>query len=206
MLHTIFALTMRAFLFVLLTALLPLAIAAQKLSYDMYALGNKIGTMDIEKTIRADGSEYYTLKSKATAKVLWSTRTSETIYEIVYKGGKLISSSHKYYENGKLEKYCYVTANGTKYDVKSYRQTTSFTEAPTYSIVSVYFKEPKGINKIFYEAEGDFSSLKPSDEPGSYEFKSSDGNRNIYKYVNGKMMEAEFHVSIITVKVKRVTP
>lgn len=197
---------MRAFLFILLTALLPLTTIAEKISYDMYALGNKIGTMDIEKTIRADGSEYYTLKSKATAKVLWNTRTSETIYEIVYKGGKLISSSHKYYENGKLEKFCYVTTNGQKYDVKSYRQTTSFTQIPTYSIVSVYFKEPKGISQIFYEAEGDFSAIKAGEEPGTYEFKSSDGNRNIYKYVNGKLTEAEFHVSIITVKIKRVTP
>jgi hypothetical protein len=195
---------LRAFLFSILCFVMLPRVAAEKHTYDMYLLGNKIGTMIIEKTVRADGSEVYTLNSSATAKILWSVRNNETKYETVYKNGKLISSTHRQYENGKLDKFCFVTYDGKLYNVKNYLGTSTISESINLSIISLYFFEPVKYTRIFYDAQGDFSTIK-STEKGVYEFKSSDGNRNIYKYVNGVLQEAEFHVSIATVKIKRVS-
>jgi hypothetical protein len=74
---------------------------------------------------------------------------------------------------------------------------------PTLSIVLLFFNGIQNNKKIFYEAEGDFSELQYP-EANTLEFKTSDGNRNVYHYVNEKAQNMEFHVSIATVKMVRV--
>lgn len=175
---------------------------ADTIHFNIMLWGNKIGDMVVTRERRPDGVEFYTLETKSKAKILWIDKDNYTRYEVTYKNGRLISSTHKEMENGKVIRWTNVQWNGNQYTVDSYKGKRSFTETPNYSIVTIYFKDIKNVKRIFYEAEADFNTLEHP-EPGTWEFKSSDGNRNVYHFENGQIKGMEFHVSIATVKMVR---
>jgi len=171
--------------------------------FNIILWGNKIGNLTASKETRPDGSELYLLDTWSKAKVLWITRENVTHYEVIYKDGKLISSTFREVENGEVKRWSNVKWDGAQYNVDGARGKKIFTEPPTYSIVTVYFQSMQNVKRMFYEIEGDFNELKHPD-PGTWEFKSSDGNRNVYHFENGKVKNMEFHVSFATIKMERV--
>ena len=177
--------------------------AAQVAHFNILLFGDKIGNLTVSKEIRADGTELYLLDSWSKAKILWVNHEDVTHYEVVYKDGKLISSKFKESESGTVKRWNNVTWDGHQYNVDGYKGKRTFSQTPTYSIVSVYFSSMQNVKRIFYEAEADFSPVENAD-PNTWEFKSSDGNRNVYHFVNGRVQNMEFHVSIATVKMVRV--
>ena len=174
----------------------------ETIHFDVMLFGDKIGDMNVSREQRSDGTEFYVLETKSKAKVLWIDKDNYTLYEVTYKDGKLLSSTHKETENGKVKRWTNVRRDGSKYLVDSYKGSRVFAEAPVYSIVTIYFKDIKNVKRIFYEAEADFNEMQHP-EPDTWEFKSSDGNRNIYHFENGKIKSMDFHVSIATVKMVR---
>ncbi len=182
--------------------LLQTTLSAQTISFDVYMFGDKIGTMSISRTVHADGSEVYVMHTKSKAKVLWIERSNETRYDVVYKDGKLVSSNVKEVEDGKVKRWVQVKWDGAKYNVEGYKGKRSFTQVPSMSVVTIFFREPAAVGSIYYEAEGEFNTLK-SPEAHTWQFKGSDGQTNIYKFKNGKITDVEFHVSIATIKLVR---
>jgi hypothetical protein len=180
------------------------ALAIETINFDIFLFGNKIGYVTVTREIKQDGSERYTLETQSKAKLLWINRTNHSTMEVVYKGGKLISSSHKEIDNGKLKRWTNITREENRYEVDSYRGKRTFFEVPTFSVVCIYFKDLSQIKRLFYEAEADFTVVKKSEEPNTWEFKSSDGHRNIYHFENGKIKSIDLHVSIATIKMVRV--
>jgi hypothetical protein len=177
--------------------------AAEVSHFNILLFGDKIGSLIASKEVRSDGTELYLLDSWSKAKVLWINHENTTHYEVIYKDGKLISSKFKEIENGELKRWTNITWDGKQYCVDGYKGKRTFTEAPTFSIVSIYFGNIQNAKRVFYEAEADFNELQHP-EQNTWEFKSSDGNRNVYHCVNGKVQNMEFHVSVATVKMVRV--
>ena len=180
----------------------PSFAATETIHFNILLFGDKIGDMTVSREQKNDGTEFYVLETKSKAKLLWIDKDNYTHYEVTYKNGRLVSSTHKEMENGKVKRWTNVHWDGSKYVVESYKGNRTFTEVPTYSIVTVYFKDIRNVKRIFYEAEADFSDLEHP-EPDTWEFKSSDGNRNVYHFENGKIKSMDFHVSIATVKMVR---
>ena len=195
---------MKSFFSIFLLSLLFVTSSfAETINFDILLFRDKIGVATVSLETKQDGSEVYVLETKSKAKFLWINRDNYTRYEVIYKDGKLISSTHKEVENEEVKRWTNIKWDGSKYLVDSYKGKRIFTEAPVYSIVSVYFKDIRNVKRIFYEAEADFNELKKSEEPDTWEFKSSDGNKNVYHFRNGKIRAMEFHVSIATVKMIR---
>ena len=189
----------------ILIFLAPISIYAKEtIHYDITLFGNTIGKMTITREIQKDSSELYILESSSAAKILWINRKNFTRYEVRYKNGKLMSSSFMEKENDEVMRWTNVSWNGKQYKVDSYKGERFFSTSPKLSIVTLFFNGLDQDKVLFYEAEADFNQLKKSDEPDTWEFKSSDGNRNVYHLKNGKVSTTEFHVSIATVKVVRI--
>lgn len=176
--------------------------AVQTIHFDILLFGDKIGVMTVTREEKPGGIEFYTLSSHSKAKILWINKENSTRYEVTYKDGRLISSTHKEYENSELKRWTNITLNGNIYQVDSYKGKRTFTEPPMYSIVTIYFKDLRLVKRIFYEAEADYDNVEHP-EPDIWQFKSSDGNKNIYHFVNGQIKDTEFKVSIATVKMLR---
>lgn len=176
---------------------------SQQVAFDMSAFGITFGKMTVTKTHENDSTELYTLHAKGYLKILWMERNDETRYEVRYRHGHLLSSSYRQMESGTTKKWTIVNYDGRQYNVDSYRGKRNFTEKPAYSILLLYFSNPQNINRIFYEAESDFTDVKHPDA-NTTEIKSSDGNRSVYHFLNGVLKEMEFHISIATVYMKKI--
>ena len=173
-------------------------VCADSISYDILLFGNKIGRMVVTHQAQADGTDLYTLVTASKAKILWMDKSNDSRYQLVYKAGKLVSSVFKEVENGELKRWCNITWDGTKYQVDSHHGKYSFTDVPGYSTITAYFEGFKKANRIFYESEGDFTNVEYP-EANTMQFKTSDGHKSIYHYVNGKVNNMEFKISIATV-------
>jgi hypothetical protein len=105
---------------------------AQQYTFSMSAFGINFGKMVVTKTQENDSTELYTLNAKGYLKVLWMERNDQTLYEVRYRHGKLLSSSYKQTESGELKKWTKVAYDGTKYVVDSYKGKRTFTEPPVF--------------------------------------------------------------------------
>jgi hypothetical protein len=165
-------------------------------------MGDKIGSMVIMHEVLPDSTEHYIMETKSKATVLWIKKENYTRYDVRYKNNKLIASEAKEIENGELKSWANVSIQGGKYFVNSDWGKFVLKQIPDFSVVTLFFKGPGNNKTIFYEAEAEFDDLIQT-EPGTWQFKSSDGHTNIYHFTNNKIDRVEFHVSIATIKLVR---
>jgi hypothetical protein len=170
----------------------------ETLSYDISVFNTTVGKMVITHDKQADGTDLYTLVTSSKAKFLWLNKTNDSRYQLVYKAGRLLSSTFKEIENGELKRWCNIKWDGAKYQVDGYKGKRTFTDDISVSTITAYFDGSKKINRIFYESEGDFANIEYP-EPNTMEFKTSDGHKSIYHYVNNKVNNTEFKLSFATV-------
>ncbi len=171
---------------------------AETISYDIILWNTNIGKMVMTHELRPDGTDLYTLVTNSKAKFLWLDRTNDSRYELVYKAGKLLSSVFKEIENGQVKRWCNIKWDGGKYLVESHNGKHSFTDTPGLSTITAYFFGLTKVDRIFYESEGDFAKAEYP-EPNTMVFKTSDGHKSIYHYINNRINNMEFRMSIATV-------
>lgn len=189
--------------FFLLFFISHISISAQRQEFEMFLTGSKIGTLVTEKKEKGN-VVMYTLNSTATAKILWKEIATVTSYSVIFKDGKLSESYFEHRENGEVEKFCKVVVGGESgYSINHWKKG-KYDLGPVTDmclISSIYYAEPYDGLKMFNEGWGEFTAVKKTGT-GEYEFKAPDGNRNVYRYKNGRISEAEFHTSIVTIKVR----
>ena len=190
--------------FAIALTLLSLGIRAQTIVFNMILFGDSVGLSTITKSRDNTGADVYVLDSRIRAKILWITRENHTHYEAKYKDGKLVSATYYEINNGKKDKWSTITFDGKMYQVDSYHGHKSFAEVPVHSIATLYCDgyDPSR-KRFFYEPEADFNDLT-FPEPNKIEFKSSDGNKNVYYFKNGQISSAEFHTTLATLYLKRM--
>lgn len=190
-------------IFALLILFHTSARAGDTLRFDIQLFGDSVGSSIVTREVRSDGSVSFSLESKSRAKILWIVRENYTRYDVLYRNGKLVSSKFIEKEKGEVKRWTNVSTDGKLYYVDSYKGKRTFTEPPDFSVVQLYFTELKRPRRMFFESEADYCQVEKTDEPGTWEFKTSDGARNIYHYKNGQAESLEVHVSIATVRIVR---
>lgn len=187
---------------ILLLLIAALHTQAQNLAFTLYLFGDSIGNSKITK--KHEGSnDVYVLDTYAKAKILWVTRENHTHYEAVYHDGRLQSSVYYEINNGKKDKWSNIKFDGRQYNADTYMGKKTWTEAPTHSIGTMYCDGYAPNKKRFFnEAQADFNELS-FPQANVIEFKSSDGNRNVYHFKNGQIDDVECHTSIATLHIRR---
>ncbi len=178
------------------------AARAQKQEYNLELMGKKIGSITTERKQKGD-LELYTLVSEAQSKILWKEIKAETQMRIVFQGGRLTESFYEHKENGVVEKYCKITVDPAgKLSVMHWKNGKFTASGPAdYALISMYYGEPEEGRRLLVESWGEYVTVKKSG-PNQYEFKAPDGDKNIFRYSGGRLVEAEFHTSIVSVKLK----
>ena len=69
-------------------------VSAEEIVFEMSVFGFTFGSMVVTKTRENDSTELYTLNAKGKTNFLWMKREDETIMEVRYRHGKLLSSSY----------------------------------------------------------------------------------------------------------------
>jgi len=186
---------------VLITGLLN----AQTRRYDVVLSGDKIGDLTVTRTVKGAFTTYK-LESRSEAKVpLIGTKKNYVLMDVTYKDGKLVSSYCKNEINDEVDNYASISwdAAAGKYNITNEKKKLTYAAPVTFSVISLYFKEPKGLNTLFTERIGEAYALKDLGD-GRYEYKIPNGDKNVYVYKNGELVETERKTIIGTVYVKFV--
>lgn len=190
----------RVLLFFALFALSQ-SLFAQKLQYEIFLMGKKIGDVSLSKS-HGEHGERYLMSSESSAKVLFVKQDSKVNFDVLYKGGSMIKSlyiSEKKDDNITTK----VNKENSIYKVLYNDKPSHVKEHISFSSILLYFKEPVGVNKVFVERIGDFLPLKKT-AAGEYEYLQPDGTRSIYRYHQGKLKEIELKRSMGSVYIRPV--
>lgn len=180
---------------------LSLSSQAQKYEFEMFMTGSKIGTLTAERKEKGD-IVMYTITSDAYAKILWKEIVSKSLNRAIYKGGVLSESYYEYKENDVTDRYCKTLPAAAGYNVHHWKNGKyAVSEVAKLTIAMIYFNEPIGGQKYYDESWGEYVTMKKTGDH-EYEYKPKEGDKNVYRYANGKIIEAEFHTSIVTVKMR----
>jgi hypothetical protein len=176
--------------------------AREKVFFDVFLFGNKIGTMTVSKQVNGDTVHYY-LESYSKARVLWMDYEDVSYMKVKYVKDKIHTIN--YYEdmNQKRKYFTDMTYDGKQYTVTTKNGTRNIVPENFPSLLSLYFNEPVNVSKIYFEAQL-FATPVEKRNPSHYVFKTKEGNENEYIYRNGQIDELIFHTNIATVKMKRV--
>ncbi|MCX6199361.1 MAG: hypothetical protein NTY88_09095 [Bacteroidetes bacterium] len=169
---------------------------SQKLGFDIFLFGNKIGQSSIEKTIKNDSITSYTLQSNSEAHIFFTTRKISLHYDIVYKNSLLFSSYSEHNRNDERHTTTINRQQNNTYLMK--RDAEAFCLKPEIdcSTVKLFFAEPCNTQHIFSERLGEWRPLKKTGE-GTYEADMKEGITYYYHYKNGKLMELEMKKGLL---------
>lgn len=160
----------------------------QKLRYEVYLFGNKIGETTIERKDSA-GLKHYLLRSSTDAKVLFVEKKSDMSTDAFYDSkGNLFAS---FFQNVKNEEkfLTKVFWDTDKLIVNKDGEKKVVPITVNFSSLLLYFSEPHNMQKVFSERLGEFFELvKQAD--GTYSGKLGE-TTSTYTYRNGKLVQLE---------------
>jgi hypothetical protein len=175
---------------------------SQRLKFDVYLFGNKIGETFVERRDSA-GQKIYTLRSHSDVKVLFVEKKSVMSTDVLYdKDGKLLSA---FFQNIKNDEKTYTKSSRdgpTRFLVNKDGEKTVVPAPITYSSIMLYFFEPPDLQKVYSERIGEFFQMVRQPD-GTY-LAYHDGHSASYTYLAGKLMELEMKSSLGSVIIKRV--
>ena len=102
-----------------------------------------------------------------------------------------------------MDNYASINWDGSKYNITNEKKKFTHPTEVKYSVISLYFSEPKGMKQLFTERIGEVYPLTDLGS-GRYEYKIPNGDKNVYVYKNGELVETERKTIIGTVYVKLV--
>ena len=183
------------FIFSLLLCSLLSSSFSQKLSFDIFLFGNKIGSTIVEKTIKNDSVTTYTLQSNSEAHIFFTTRKIALHYDIVYKHNQLFSSYSKNTRNDEVH-VTTIQWQNNNYIMKREDGALCIKPPVDCSTVKLFFAEPCNNQQIFSERLGEYRMIKKTGD-GTYEAEMKEGLTYIYHYKNGKLLELEMRKGLL---------
>jgi hypothetical protein len=171
------------------------AAGAQKLTYNIFLFGNKIGQSVIERNVKSTDETDYTLNSASEAHIFFTTRKITLHYDIVFRNDLFFSSYSKHTRNDEVQ-VTYINRVGNNYKVTRNKEQFVLNGLIDCSTVKLFYVEPCSETRILSERLGEFRIVKKTG-PGTYEAEMSDGITYIYRYKDGKLTELEMRKGIL---------
>jgi hypothetical protein len=185
----------------LLVMLLPGKSHSQNktLTYQILRNGNKVGTLQFAET-SAGGTDHMKMESDVKTRFVF-TFTAHATEEAVYYNGVLLRSSIYRKLNGTEKANKQHQANNQQYVIQAGKRTEVTKTYPiTYSMLSLYSKEPENIGQVYSDNFQRFIAIQKTDQH-KYKITFPDGNYNYYYYKNGVLNLVEVHHSLYSVNI-----
>jgi len=187
-----------AFLFATLT------LSAQKteLQFDIYFKGDKIGSLKATED-KVSNQVVKEIKTQSDTRVFSFAVHVESELHTVHENGNLIKGTAYRHANRGSEDVHAHTEKGTngQYQRERNGKKSTLAQAITICVADLFFREPKGLTKVYSNMHADFVTVKPLGS-GKYQVTSPDKKVAYYTYQNGKlaMMEVDTPVGKATTK------
>jgi hypothetical protein len=186
-------------IFLLFSAFGP-STEVRQFKYEVLLDGRPIGIYNVNR-MESNGTVNFKVETNTAAGLI---RRSEhrSLMLSSYKDSKLISSQYKTWVNEKLETTCALHWDGNQYVRQEGDELTEIcNQMVSYSSACIYFEEPKGQSKLFYEQYGQELELRPIGEH-QYEVNLPNGALERFTYENGKAVRVDMVKSFTTISLK----
>ena len=181
-------------LFIILSFSFSFSSSGQKLSFDIFLFGSKIGKTVVERTVLNDSVTRYTLSSHSEAQIFFTHRVISLQYDIYYRNNQLFSSYSKSTRNDDVH-ITTIEKQGNVYLLK--RDDGAFnTPLTNCSTIKLFFGEPCSEKYVFSERLGELRPVKKV-EAGNYQAEMKDGLTYYYHYKAGKLVELEMRKGLL---------
>ncbi|WP_121666915.1 DUF6134 family protein [Mesonia aquimarina] len=158
-----------------------------------------IGELVAKKEVVED-KIIYSNRTEISTRILAKIEVDYT-YKVVYRNKTLAHAFALILFNDREKTNSYTEKTKTGYIFYEDNEAEyKIEESIMYSTVNLIFEEPLNISKVYAEEHGEFHQLKKVANH-IYEKTSSKGKTSLYKYKNGKLVEAEIDVGIISFKI-----
>ncbi|CAL1520668.1 DUF6134 family protein [Chitinophaga sp. MM2321] len=179
----------RVLLSVITVAVLYLPVNAQKNTFEVRVANHAIGTIEAQRKVNGTAKS---IVIKTRIQTILSKVNSDIINE--YNNNVLtMARSTRVSGSGKSndDKETTTRRNGNDYTIilNGTKLKIDNTEID-HCVGELYFAEPKQVTRIFSETLGRFLQLRPLGS-GEYELVLPEGKKNIYKYLNGTLVQVE---------------
>jgi len=191
----------------LLFALLYIASASaqpfdRSAKYQISVWGMNIGEFTVDQKIE-DEDIAINAVTDVYVRMIFSYQV-KYIQHSLYRHGILWSSHVKTLKNGKINSNTCLDRQAENYLLTKDGDATIINGDITYSGSLLYFQEPKQIDCIYNERNGEKNTIKSLDGH-TYAIVDIKGSRtNIYEYQNGILTRAELIHTLATIHLKRI--
>ncbi|NSL89868.1 hypothetical protein ECE50_023715 [Chitinophaga sp. Mgbs1] len=160
---------------------------AQTTTFEVRVANHAVGTIEAQRKVTG-ASKSIVIKTRI--QTLLAKVNSDITNEYSNNVLTMARSSRVSGKNGE-DKQTTTRRNGNDYTIiLNGAQSVIDNAEIEHCVADLYFAEPKQVTRIFSEALGRFLVLKPLGG-GEYELILPEGKKNIYKYLNGKLVEVE---------------
>jgi hypothetical protein len=181
-----------------------LPVQAQRIDFEMSVFGIRFGTMTVTRTVEQDGSELYTVNAKGRTDFLWMKREEESRHRVRYRDGVLHSSEYVYLNRGEREKWADIRLVDGRYDITTHEGDRVMNGVTDYSLAKFYFEPDWERTRVFCEEECSYSAMQGDRAKGIIRVTCKSGNRSTYHLRDGLIEEMEIHLTVATVKLRRI--
>jgi hypothetical protein len=177
------------------------AVSGQKLKYDVFLFGKKIGETIVEMRDSADVKLYSFHNISRVKFLFWDKKFNLSGRVVVGRDGLMtVSTFENIKENG-----CSVTRSvWDKNKLLVYKNGEKWTlnDAVKFPSILLYFFEPHDLQKFFYEPKGAYFEIKKEAE-GLYSGQVSN-HSDKYTYDKGRLIQVEFKNTFGSILMKLV--
>ena len=171
----------------------------RSLNYQIVRNGSKVGTLRFSESNSA-GMDFLRMESDVKTRFIFSF-IAHANEEAVYENGVLLRSSIYRRLNGTEKANKQHQADNRRYIIHDGSNTEITNNYPiTYSMLSLYSREPGGIGKVYSDNFETFLAIQQP-EPHKYKITLPDGNYNYYYYKNGVLNQIEVHHSFYSANI-----
>ncbi len=170
--------------------------------YQISVWGMNIGEFTVDQKIDGDDIRINAV-TDVYVRMIFSYQV-KYIQHSLYRHGILWSSQVKTLKNGKNNSNTRLDRQTENYLLTKDGDATIINGDITYSGSLLYFQEPKQINCIYNERNGEKNTIKSLDDH-TYAIVDKKGNKtNIYEYRDGILTQAELIHTLATIHLKRI--
>lgn len=177
------------------------SLQAQIYYYDVYRDENK--AIGVIKTMRIQDGNVTHIKANTNVSFRILIKVNLVyLFNTTFVNGFFSKSSTKNTTNGNVREYSKINWDGVKYQTEvNHKKRDIYLARSSYTTLSMYYEEPVSRTKVFSERYAKYCTLRALGEQ-VYELTLPNGNKNHYKYKNGKCTEITAHTSLTTLKFK----
>lgn len=169
---------------------LPVWAQTTACSFEIKVAGKTVGCLDVSKISMGSATKY--IYHSEVEIDFFGKVNVKSQQVVIFRAGKMVSSLHEVYKNGKIHERAKTEADGHGYVFSKKGKATEINQPISFSSILLFFHKPTTVHQVFSESEGIFKKLETLGD-NSFGLTASGYHTNKYFYKNGKLLKVQLH-------------